>query len=178
MAWLQAQGLPQVDRLRDVLEALRGSPQRLLHNDVEGSRILSLVQTWEMFQERPLLGYGTGHFVTPMGMRPHVEFMVILGENGLVGLVLYCAVWVLVVISTVETRGEVRRMAQLIILVLFMAQFQSPTMLEFRAMGIPMAWALLGPFSRGPRRDSTRKERSAGWAGPRALGPRPARRAG
>jgi O-antigen ligase len=90
--------------------------------EVEGGRIGGRAKLWraglEAHAERPIAGFGTGHFksaITPIlgpaAQVAHNSYISVLVEQGIVGFALYMAMLVAVVHSALRLRGLERRFA-------------------------------------------------------------------
>ena len=97
--------------------------------EVEGGRIGGRGKLWraglQAYAERPIAGFGTGHFksaITPIlgpaAQVAHNSFISVLVEQGIVGLVLYLGMLWSVLVSVLRLRGVDRRFAMVLLLTL------------------------------------------------------------
>jgi len=84
---LEQVGFSNAERLQEVVLALSGSTEATDDVMTHDSGRLGLVdEALKRIDKEPFFGYGTGNF-----MGSHVQFLEILGENGLVGAICYLA---------------------------------------------------------------------------------------
>jgi O-antigen ligase len=135
---LEVLGFENVARLGEVVSAASGNTEDLVDDDA--GRVWLMEQALVMITEHPLLGVGTGNFAVRGDLRSHNQFLEVLGENGLVGGVLYLAFVVALARAAWRSPSSLRGGAGLIILAWVIHHFDNHNMLEYRFMVLPIGY--------------------------------------
>jgi hypothetical protein len=133
--------VPSVARLEEVLAALSGSTAELTDDDSQRSDIAA--ESIRMIGERPLLGRGTGNFFVAekhQDFRSHVQFLEVLGENGLVGGVIYGALLAAAALSIRRAPVGLRFSCALVLGAWFLTHFDNHNLVEYRFLVLPPAF--------------------------------------
>jgi O-antigen ligase len=137
---LEDVGFESVDRLNEVLLAASGSTDELVDDD--SGRLKIAAEALRMIAERPLFGFGTHNFLVRLGneKRSHIEFLEVLGENGIVGMALYLVL--LIAIGTGVARAPRRHRAgcAFVFLAWLLNHFDNHSIAEYRSLMLPVAW--------------------------------------
>lgn len=138
---LEELGFEQVERLGEVVLALSGSTAELVDDD--SSRLKLARGALSLIAERPLFGRGTGNFRVKATheLRSHVEFLEILGENGVVGLAFYLLFLAALVRATLRVPPAWRASAGFVVAAWLANHFDNHNILEYRFYLFPVAYA-------------------------------------
>lgn len=136
---LEAVGVEDASRLEDLVLAATGSPDRMAGEDSGRSGLAA--QALQMIGERPVFGWGTGALVVDNDLRSHVQFLDVLGENGAVGGLLYAALLLSLLLTAARLPAEVRHGCYVVCATWFISHFITHSLMEFRYLILPLAWA-------------------------------------
>ena len=153
--------------------------------EVEGGHIGGRGKLWkaglEAFSYKPMAGYGSGHFktaITPMlgtaSQVAHNSFISVLVEQGLVGFVLYMAMFIAVFRSVMKLPVFERRFA-LVLLGTLVVAMMPLTWEDRRAVWVVLAILLGFSQARIAEMGGLAWQRSPARPAPLAARPRPAR---
>jgi O-antigen ligase len=131
-------GFEQAGRLDEVLLVLAGSTEELAEDDSSRSRLAA--QALELIAERPLFGRGTRNFSVEQSRRSHVQFLEVLGENGVVGGLLYAAFLAALVLAVKRAPPGERAGGALVLGAWLLTHFDNHDVLEYRFMLLPVAY--------------------------------------
>jgi O-antigen ligase len=137
---LKSLGFENAERLGQVVLAISGSPDELEGDDSGRTDIAA--SAIQLIGERPLFGFGTGTFsvIDKRGRHSHLQFLEVMGENGLVGLLLYAGVWISLLTMTWRTDPRYRLGCVLLVGAWFVAHFASHNVIVYRYYVLPLAY--------------------------------------
>ena len=141
-------GFDGAERLDEVVSALGGSTDALTDDD--SSRLAIARQGLVLVAERPLLGVGTGRFTIDVygPSRAHVQFLEIVGENGLIGLALYLVFLLVLMRTALGSAAELRGGALFVLGAWLLTNFDNHDLLDYRCMLLPVAYVCGLPRAR------------------------------
>lgn len=141
-------GFDGAERLDEVISAFGGKTDSLTDDD--SSRLTIARQALVLSAERPLFGVGTGRFTVDVygPSRAHVQFLEIVGENGLAGLALYLLVLFVLVRTAAGSAPELRTGALLVLGAWLLTHFDNHDLLDYRCMLLPVAYVCGLPRAR------------------------------
>ena len=131
-------GLADFSRLQQVILALSGSTDELVDHDSHRLEIAD--RAIDLIAKSPLIGHGTGEFEVIADSRSHVEFLEILGENGLVGGVIYGLLLWVVFRRVSSLPPRLRYGAYLVGGAWLLTHFDNHNLLEYRYMMLPLGY--------------------------------------
>jgi O-antigen ligase len=133
-------GLPQLARLGEVASALGGDTDDLTDDDSSRSKLAS--EAWQLIGEKPLFGRGTHNFgfEERTGRNSHVQFLEVLGENGLVGGALYAVLLLALVLAAARLPAEDRFGAAIVLAAWIFTHFHDAQLIQYRFLVLPLAW--------------------------------------
>jgi O-antigen ligase len=137
---LESLGFENTERLGEVVLAITGSPDELEEDDSKRSDIAN--SAMQLIGERPLLGFGTGRFsvIDKAGRHSHMQWLEVMGENGLVGILLYAGVWFALLTMTWRIDRRYRLGGALLVAAWFVANFASSNVIVYRYYVLPIAY--------------------------------------
>jgi O-antigen ligase len=138
-----------LSRLAQLTLSLSGAPDATIDND---TRRLDLARyAWAQIGERPLFGHGTGLFMAD-DQRSHLQFLEILGENGILGALFYAGVLLALGFALARLPLRLRLGALLVAGAWLLTHFDNHNLVEFRFMVLPLAYlcGLDGPPAKEP----------------------------
>jgi O-Antigen ligase len=137
-ARLEDRGVEQAGRLTEVLLALSGQTEDLVEDDSSRTR-LSL-EALALIAERPLFGRGTRNFTVEGQRRSHVQFLDVLGENGIAGGALYAAFLAALILAVMRAPPPLRAGGAFVLAAWLLTHFDNHDVLEYRHMVLPLAF--------------------------------------
>jgi O-antigen ligase len=135
---LERMGLQNVERLGEVARALTGSPDELLDDD--SHRLSLLEESLPLIAARPWFGYGTAGFGVIKERGAHNQFLAVLGENGVVGALLYLAFLAALLRAVARAPEEQRVPCVLLMVAWLLHHFDSHNLLDYRNAILPVAY--------------------------------------
>jgi hypothetical protein len=136
---LESAGFGNVERLQEIVLALTGSSDAaddVMAND--SNRIGIASDAVALIERRPLFGYGTGVF--RQYCRSHVEFLEVLGENGVVGALFYLAVLGVVARAVLRLPPRPRLSAAIFVGPWLVTHFHNHNLAEATQLNIALAY--------------------------------------
>ncbi len=131
--------VPAIARLQEVIVAFSGDTSELTDDDSQ--RIGIAQQAIHAIAERPIFGHGTANFfINENEQRSHVQFLEVLGENGLVGGAFYAALLAALAVAAVRAPRDLRLGALMVFGAWFLTNFDNHNIVDTRFLIVPLAY--------------------------------------
>jgi O-antigen ligase len=136
---LEGLGFESIDRLNEVVLAATGSTDDLVDDD--SGRLKIAIEALQLIAERPVFGFGTHNFTVRLRheKRSHVQFLEVLGENGIVGMVFYVGVLIAIGYGVARAPNRYRAGCAFVFLAWLLNHFDNHTIAEYRSQMLPVA---------------------------------------
>jgi len=137
---LEASGFANAERLQETVLALSGSDDAIddvMKND--SHRITLVDEAVARISRRPWFGYGTGGFMQD-ARRSHMQFLEILGENGIVGLLFYLVLLAVVARALMRLPPQPRLCAAILLSPWLVTHFHNHSLVEDRSLNLVLAY--------------------------------------
>jgi O-antigen ligase len=128
------------ERLQDTLLALSGSSaatdDMMAH---DSGRTTLADEALALIARQPLFGYGTGNFMQESA-RSHVQYLEVLGENGVVGAALYLALLLTIATALMRMPERTRLCAAVVITPWLLTHFHNHNVVESLQINVALGY--------------------------------------